>query len=112
MSGDGLAQAQVIVELAEAELAAFLRSTHAVIGCADPLASGSLWINTMTSLHWPAANHKSFFRAVTILSIARLVSIHVPDRERIQPNRQTAQYQERSGGCNWISFYCCLSPRM
>jgi hypothetical protein len=60
MSGDGLAQAQVIVELAEAELAAFLRSTHAVIGCADPLTSGSLWINTMTSLHWPAANHKFF----------------------------------------------------
>jgi hypothetical protein len=60
MSGDGLAQAQVIVELAEAELAAFLRSTHAVIDCADPLTSGSLWINTMTSLHWPAANHKIF----------------------------------------------------
>jgi hypothetical protein len=85
MSGDGLAQAQVIVELAEAELAAFLRSTHAVLGCADPLTSGSLWINTMTSLHWPAANHKFFFRAVNILRIARLVSIHVPDRERIQP---------------------------
>jgi mitochondrial fission protein ELM1 len=74
MSGDGLAQAQVIVELADA-----------VIGCADPLTSGSLWINTMTSLHWPAANHKIFFRAVNILRIARLVSIHVPDRERIQP---------------------------
>jgi hypothetical protein len=60
MSGDSLAQAQVIVELAEAELAAFLRSTHVILGCADSLTSGSLWINTMTSLRWPAANHKSF----------------------------------------------------
>jgi hypothetical protein len=85
MSGDDLGQAQVIVELAEAELAAFLRSTHAVLASGDPLTSGSLWIDTMTSLHWPATNHKSFFRAVTILSIARLVSIHVSDRERVQP---------------------------
>jgi hypothetical protein len=85
MSSDDLGQAQVIVEMAEAELAAFLRSTHAVLGFGDPLTSGSLWIDTMTSHGWPATNHKSFFRAVTILSIVRLVSIHVTDRERVQP---------------------------
>jgi hypothetical protein len=85
MSGDGLAQGKAIVQLAEAELAAFLRGTHAALGCGDSLTSGALWIDTMTSLDWPATNHKSFFRAVTILSIVQLVSIHVPDRERVQP---------------------------
>lgn len=74
-------QAESVLKLAEAELAAFLQSAHATLGCRCPLRVGSEWIEIMLSLEWPCSDFERFFRVVTILTTIRLAFHHSgPDR--------------------------------
>lgn len=74
MSDEALTQAESIITLAEAELAAFLRAAEVTLAGSPPARLGAAWLATMSSLDWPDKGYAAFFRAVTILTTIRLVS--------------------------------------
>lgn len=84
MSGDDLAQAEPILSLACAELAAFLHGVRVTLGCNDPMLSGSAWIDMLLSLEWKEGNEAGLFRAATMLTAARLAGTRRRDEQDIK----------------------------
>lgn len=92
MSGES-AQAESILKLAEAELAAFLEGARATLGCTCPFLTGTTWIETMLYLKWPDSNYETFFRAVTIMTAARIASQRSGPNEKRLPTIQRGPLQ-------------------
>lgn len=88
MSGDETDPIAAVVFLAEAELAAYLHGVQVTLGDKDPLQSGRAWIDTLESLVWPMEEYAGFFRAISILTIARIVSCRREDAVANRPLRK------------------------
>ena len=88
MSGDEMDHIAAVVLLAEAELAAYLRGVQTTLGYKDTLQSGRAWIDTLESLAWPMNEYACFFRAISILTIARIVSCREENAVADRPLRR------------------------
>ncbi|MBW4028076.1 MAG: hypothetical protein HIU93_11815 [Acidobacteria bacterium] len=77
MVGASTPQPERIVQLALAELSAFLRGAEAGIGPGDLQSRAAVWIETLEGHSWPRDNYPAFFRAVTILTIVAIVSFEL-----------------------------------
>jgi hypothetical protein len=64
--------AQLVVEKAECEMAAFLKSSMEIFGPGVVERAGELWIRVMDSREWADVRHERFFRSVSIIAAYQL----------------------------------------
>jgi hypothetical protein len=63
-----------LMQLAETELAAFLKAMTDAVGESGLQRAGDTWIQAMEALDWPERNHSKFFRRVSVQAICQLAT--------------------------------------